>query len=105
MAGPPSEETSEILKYLIMLGSIFLGLGARIAGVWREKKMDFKTIAIETMIAIPAGMLVYEILKYTGHERMAPIAGIVTGKFAQDVFSLIWKIVKSFIKSSAEEIK
>jgi hypothetical protein len=105
MAGPPSEEASEIVKYLLMLGSILLGLGARIAGVWREKKMDFKTVAIETMIAIPAGMLVYEILKYTGHEKAAPICGIITGKFAQDVFSLIWRIIKSFIKTSAEEIK
>lgn len=104
MAGPP-EETSEIAKYLIMLGSIFLGLGARIAGVWKERKIDVKTLLIETMIAIPAGMLVFEILRYTGHERAAPICGIITGKFAQDIFTLVWKIVKSFIKTSAEEIK
>ena len=105
MAGPPPEEGNEIIKYLIMLGSIFLGLGARIATVWRDRRIDIKTICVEIMIAIPAGMLVFEILKYTGHERAAPICGIVTGKFAQDIFSLVWKIIKSFIKTSAEEIK
>lgn len=105
MAGPPPEETNELLKYAAMTGSILLGLTAKVAMVWKERKLDIKTFATEAMIAIPAGMLVFEILRYTGHENAAAICGIATGRFAQDIFNLVWKIIKQFIKTSAEEIK
>ena len=105
MGAPPPEENWEFAKYITMLGSIILGLMARIATVWKERKLTAKVIIIEALIAVPAGMLVFEILRVTGHERFAQICGIITGKFAQDIFVMLWKIIKQLIKTSAEEIK
>jgi len=104
MAGNPEEEKLW-LKLAIYLFGTSLGVAAKLAVMHRQKSIVLKDVIVNSIIAFAAAWLVYALLDSSGMTQYATVCSVLSGRFADDIIQMIWKGIRAFLKTSAEEIK
>jgi hypothetical protein len=104
MPGIPPEDQDFITKIALYVLGTILGIGAKLASMHRVKPVTIKDVIINSSVAFAAAYLVYALLVETGHTHLATISSVLCGRFADDVLSLAWKALKSFLKTTSDDL-
>ena len=103
MAGNPEEE-SIYIKIAIYIAGTAIGVGAKLADMYRTKNITFKDVFINSTIAFAAAWGAFAGLQYTGHTELATMVSVLCGRFADDVLQVLWRQVKTFLKIANDDL-
>jgi ethanolamine transporter EutH len=96
MAGNPEEDKFWLKISIYILGTV-LGVASKLAVMHRTKSINLKDVIINTIVAFSAAWVVYAALVATGRESYATLASVLCGRFADDIFQIVWKWFKTMI--------
>jgi len=106
--GAPFQENEEFFTKLWLYLAYGLGVGAGVAAklavMARTKDINFKDIVINSTIAFATAFAVYQFLKLQGALQYALPASVFCGRFADDIFRILFDALKEWLKVLIKKI-
>ena len=105
MPPPTNEETSLLTKLGVYLLGVGLGVGAKIATMYKQEPITWKVVIKNTLIAFAAAYLIWQLLYTAGYPQMANVLSVVCGRFADDILKMGLRIAKKTLTGLSDEME
>lgn len=102
---PENEATAFIVKIGITVLGVIAGIGAKLASMHKVKPITWVDVLVNSAIAFAAAYFVWAVLETTGHQNLSTVCSVICGRYADDVLTLGWKLMRKILTNLSDEIK
>jgi hypothetical protein len=100
-----SETANFFIKFGIYIGSVTLGLAAKLFTINNQRKLHWKEVLMHSCVAFAAAWLVWNVMNYYKAEEWAKNGvAVIVGRFGDAVLIAAWKYFRMLINSENKDI-
>ena len=101
-----SEGVIETLYKMIALApGVILGLSAKLSKLNRDRKLNLREGIYHATVALSSASVIYFVLKHYHYESWAWPAGVICGRYGDEMIIFIWRWTKITVQTFLKTIK